>query len=84
MPESEIETMAKPISRTPTSAAMSGVSPCSTWRTICSSTTIASSTTSPTANEYHQAPGRFEAGTGNIADADTLVASVRRVNSSRR
>ena len=37
-----------PISFDPASAASSGVSPCSMWRTMFSSMTIASSTTKPT------------------------------------
>ncbi len=39
--------MVKPISRDPFSAASSGASPCSMWRTMFSSITIASSTTKP-------------------------------------
>ena len=43
-----IEMMVKPISREPFSAASIGVSPFSMWRTMFSSTTMASSTTKPT------------------------------------
>ena len=46
--ESVIETMVKPISRDPLSAASIGVSPRSMWRTMFSSITMASSTTKPT------------------------------------
>ena len=50
-----IETMVKPISPAPLSAASSGVRPASMWRTMFSSMTIASSTTKPTAIvEPHQ------------------------------
>ena len=45
--ERVIETMVNPISRDPVSAAASGFSPCSMWRTIFSSITMASSTTKP-------------------------------------
>ncbi len=44
-----IETMVKPISDAPFSAASNGFSPSSIWRTMFSSMTIASSTTKPTA-----------------------------------
>ena len=47
--EMVIETMVKPISREPLRAASIGVSPISMWRTMFSSTTMASSTTKPTA-----------------------------------
>src|SRR5262244_632256 len=43
-----IEIMVKPISRAPLSAASNGRIPPSTWRTMFSSMTIASSTTNPT------------------------------------
>ena len=43
-----IERMVKPISREPLSAAAKGFSPCSMWRTMFSSITMASSTTKPT------------------------------------
>ncbi len=43
-----IETMVKPISREPLMAASSRLSPASMWRTMFSSTTMASSTTKPT------------------------------------
>ena len=43
-----IETMVKPISREPLSAASSRLSPVSMWRTMFSSITMASSTTKPT------------------------------------
>ena len=43
-----IETMVKPISPAPFSAASNGVSPCSIWRVMFSSMTMASSTTNPT------------------------------------
>ena len=46
--ESVIETMVKPISCAPSRAACSGVLPISTWRTMFSSMTMASSTTKPT------------------------------------
>ena len=45
----EIDTTVKPISPAPFSAACIGFMPCSTWRVMFSSTTIASSTTKPTA-----------------------------------
>jgi hypothetical protein len=48
--EIEIEMMVKPISRAPTSDACIGFLPISMWRTMFSSTTIASSTTRPTAS----------------------------------
>ncbi|MNM58038.1 hypothetical protein D3C81_692600 [compost metagenome] len=48
--EIEIDRMVKPISRDPTSAAFSGGTPSSIWRTMFSSMTMASSTTSPTAS----------------------------------
>ena len=48
--DTEIEMMVKLISREPISAACKGVSPFSTWRTMFSSITIASSTTKPTAS----------------------------------
>ena len=44
-----IDTTVKPISRDPSSDACSGVFPISRWRTMFSSTTMASSTTKPTA-----------------------------------
>ena len=44
-----METMVKPISLEPLSAASIGVSPSSRWRTMFSMTTTASSTTKPTA-----------------------------------
>ena len=47
--ETEIETMVKPISLAPFSAAANGFAPSSTWRVMFSSITIASSTTKPTA-----------------------------------
>ena len=47
--ESVMERIVKPISRPPLSAASIGVSPCSMWRTMFSRTTMASSTTNPTA-----------------------------------
>jgi len=43
-----METMVKPISREPASAARSGSSPISRWRKMFSSITMASSTTNPT------------------------------------
>ncbi len=46
--DSVMETMVKPISRDPRKAACIGFSPCSMWRTMFSSITIASSTTKPT------------------------------------
>ena len=45
--DSVIERIVKPISREPSSAASSGGSPISMWRTMFSSMTIASSTTKP-------------------------------------
>ena len=48
--EQVIETMVKPTSREPRSAASRGCIPSSTWRTMASSITIASSTTRPTAS----------------------------------
>ena len=47
--EIEIETMVKLTSRLPLSAALSGAMPFSIWRMMFSNTTIASSTTKPTA-----------------------------------
>ena len=47
--ESVMDTIVKPISRDPFSAALTGPSPISMWRTMFSSMTIASSTTNPTA-----------------------------------
>ena len=47
--ETEIETMVKPISPAPLSAACIGFMPSSMWRAMFSMTTIASSTTKPTA-----------------------------------
>ena len=47
--DSVIETMVKPISREPFSAASIGLRPSSRWRTMFSITTTASSTTKPTA-----------------------------------
>ena len=44
-----MDTMVKPISREPSRAASMRPIPCSMWRTMFSSTTIASSTTKPTA-----------------------------------
>jgi hypothetical protein len=44
-----IDTMVKPISPAPLSAAWKGDAPSSTWRTTFSITTTASSTTKPTA-----------------------------------
>ena len=46
--EKVIDTIVKPISREPFSAASKGRMPPSTWRTIFSSMTMASSTTKPT------------------------------------
>ncbi len=48
--DDEMETMVKPTSREPTSAAWNGAMPSSTWRMMFSSITMASSTTSPTAS----------------------------------
>ena len=48
--ETVIETIVKPTSRLPTSAASNGFMPSSMWRTMFSSMTMASSTTSPTAS----------------------------------
>ena len=48
--EIEIEKMVKPISFEPCTAASKGSMPSSTWRTMFSSITIASSTTRPTAS----------------------------------
>ena len=45
--ESVMDTMVKPISPDPLSAASSGSSPISMWRTMFSSITMASSTTKP-------------------------------------
>jgi hypothetical protein len=47
--ETLIETMVKPISFEPLSAAWSGVSPCSRYRVTFSTMTMASSTTNPVA-----------------------------------
>ncbi|MNT51860.1 hypothetical protein D3C72_1888470 [compost metagenome] len=47
--ETEIEMMVKPISFAPSRAARIGFLPISIWRTMFSSTTMASSTTRPTA-----------------------------------
>src|ERR1700686_4140191 len=47
--EQEIDSTVKPISREPLSAAVNGGSPCSTWGEMFSTTTMASSTTKPTA-----------------------------------
>ena len=44
-----IETTVKPISRAPSNAACKGFLPCSRWRVMFSSTTMASSTTKPVA-----------------------------------
>ena len=44
-----IDTMVKPISRAPRNAASLGAMPCSTWRMMFSTTTMASSTTNPVA-----------------------------------
>ncbi len=49
MSEIEIEKIVKPISFEPTRAAWKGSIPSSTWRTMFSSMTTASSTTRPTA-----------------------------------
>ena len=46
--DSVIDRMVKPISLLPRNAAANGVSPASTWRTMFSSMTMASSTTKPT------------------------------------
>jgi hypothetical protein len=46
--DSVIETMVKPISRAPSSAAVMRSWPASMWRTMFSSMTTASSTTNPT------------------------------------
>ena len=48
--DSVIETIVKPTSREPLSAASIGFSPASMWRTMFSSMTMASSTTKPTAS----------------------------------
>ena len=48
--ETVIERIVKPISPDPLSAASKGDMPSSTWRTMFSSMTIASSTTRPTAS----------------------------------
>ena len=48
--EIEIDMMVNAISREPLSAASNGAMPSSTWRTMFSSITIASSTTRPTAS----------------------------------
>ena len=48
--DTEMDTTVKPISFEPSIAARNGVSPFSMWRTMFSSTTIASSTTRPTAS----------------------------------
>ncbi len=48
--EAVIETMVKPTSRLPASAASNGGVPSSMWRTMFSSMTMASSTTRPTAS----------------------------------
>ena len=45
--ETVMEIIVKPISRDPLSAASYGASPCSIWRMIFSSITMASSTTKP-------------------------------------
>ena len=47
---SDIATTAKPISRMPLKAAAIGAMPCSMWRKMFSSTTMASSTTRPIAS----------------------------------
>ena len=47
--EMVMETIVKPISWAPLTAASYGRSPCSMWRTMFSRTTMASSTTNPTA-----------------------------------
>ena len=49
--DSVIDTMVKPISPAPSSAAFIGLEPSSRWRTMFSITTTASSTTKPTAME---------------------------------
>ena len=46
--DSVIDTIVKPISREPSSAAASGALPASMWRAMFSIITIASSTTKPT------------------------------------
>ena len=48
--DSEIDRIVKPISRDPMIAALNGSIPPSTWRTMFSSITTASSTTRPTAS----------------------------------
>ena len=48
--DTEIDTMVKAISRAPFRVARRVSMPCSMWRTMFSSTTIASSTTRPTAS----------------------------------
>ncbi len=86
-----IESTVKPTSRTPWSAAWSGLTPASRWREIFSSTTMASSTTKPVAmvsaiNErlFRLKPHRYMAAKVPISDTGTATAGISVARPERR
>ncbi len=89
--EKVIEMMVKPISRAPLSAASNGRIPPSTWRTMFSSMTMASSTTKPTESVSASSvmllienPNTYIAAQVPISDTGTASAGMRVAETERR
>src|SRR5437660_2271859 len=89
--ENVIETIVKPISRAPLSAASKGRIPPSTWRTMFSSMTMASSTTKPTYNVNAnsvmlliETPNTYIAAQVPISDTGTASAGMTVAEMERR
>ena len=91
MSENVIETMVKPISRAPLSAASNGRMPPSIWRTMFSSMTMASSTTNPTDSVSAsnvmlliEKPNTYIAAQVPISETGTASAGMRVADTVRR
>jgi len=89
--EKVIDTMVKPISREPFSAASNGRIPPSIWRTIFSSMTMASSTTNPTDSVsassvmlLMEKPNAYIAAQVPISDTGTAKAGMMVAETLRR
>ena len=86
-----IDSTVKPTSRAPRSAASNGVMPCSMWRDMFSSTTIASSTTKPVAmvsaiseRLLSEKPARYMTPKVPISDTGTATLGISVARPLRR
>ncbi len=89
--ETLIDSTVKPTSRAPSSAALIGFMPASTWREMFSSTTMASSTTKPVAmvnaisdRLLRLNPHRYMAANEPISDTGTATAGISVARPERR